>query len=287
MNLGEYLRKKDVPVLVDKLIQKVISDKPDNVLQFLIDELDEVKKLKNWIPNDDRFEILEFNFNDTHVRYWSRVDKKTYKKCPVNELEINTLPTSIWPASFPFAEFLTYFDFKNKSVLELGSGVGLTGLVAAKKGAKHVALSDMSITSVALCELSFELNCFERDSVSAHQLSWGVQSDLNNLLDTRPNQEKFDYVIGADVFYFGNSLKLGLKTAWQSLKPGGTFICVSAVRSDEIEDALRSLPTEMGWLEPNEPFVVESAAKHEGMIYDSFDGITLFEWVKPMDPRTA
>lgn len=49
-----------------------------------------------------------------------------------------------WPCSIALAEYVWQrrHSFRNKSVLELGAGTALPGLVAATVGAAHVTLTD-------------------------------------------------------------------------------------------------------------------------------------------------
>ena len=82
--------------------------------------------------------------------------------------------------------------FKGKSVLELGAGCGLVGIVLAKLGAASVTLTDLE---PALPLLSENIQLNKAHACNASALSWGSSEALRAL--TPP----FDYVIGADIMY--------------------------------------------------------------------------------------
>ncbi|KAM9843582.1 histone-arginine methyltransferase METTL23 [Aulostomus maculatus] len=102
----------------------------------------------------------------------------------------------VWPCAVVLAQYLwTRRDhLKDKTVLELGAGVSLPGVVAARCGAK-VILSDSANTPLCLenCRRSCEANGLH--DVVTLGLTWGeVSPDLIML-------PKVDIILGSDVFY--------------------------------------------------------------------------------------
>ncbi|XP_040918362.1 methyltransferase-like protein 23 [Toxotes jaculatrix] len=102
----------------------------------------------------------------------------------------------VWPCAVVLAQYLwtQRHELKGRTVLELGAGVSLPGVVAAKCGAK-VILSDSAKTPQCLenCRHSCEANGL-RDVVVLG-LTWGeVSPDLVLL-------PKLDFILGSDVFY--------------------------------------------------------------------------------------
>uniref|UniRef100_A0A3B4TR58 Methyltransferase 23, arginine n=1 Tax=Seriola dumerili TaxID=41447 RepID=A0A3B4TR58_SERDU len=102
----------------------------------------------------------------------------------------------VWPCAVVLAQYLwTQREaLKDKTVLELGAGVSLPGVVAARCGAK-VILSDSARTPLCLenCRRSCGANGLH--DVGVLGLTWGeVSPDLVLL-------PKLDIILGSDVFY--------------------------------------------------------------------------------------
>ncbi|XP_034047121.1 methyltransferase-like protein 23 [Thalassophryne amazonica] len=102
----------------------------------------------------------------------------------------------VWPCAVVLAQYLWTHreELKGKTVLELGAGVSLPGVVAAKCGAK-VILSDNANTPRCLdnCRRSCKANGL--NDVLVLGLTWGeISPDLVLL-------PKLDFILGSDVFY--------------------------------------------------------------------------------------
>jgi predicted nicotinamide N-methyase len=95
----------------------------------------------------------------------------------------------LWPAARGLAQYIwEQVDFHGDSVLELGAGLGLTGLVAACKGAR-VTISDYQPEALKIA--------------SRNALRNGIEGVAFELADWRDwiLREKFDWIIGSDVLY--------------------------------------------------------------------------------------
>ncbi|XP_071321992.1 histone-arginine methyltransferase METTL23-like [Trachinotus anak] len=102
----------------------------------------------------------------------------------------------VWPCAVVLAQYLwsQRQELRDKTVLELGAGVSLPGVVAARCGAK-VILSDSAENPLCLenCRRSCEANSLQ--DVAVLGLTWGeVSPDLVLL-------PKLDLILGSDVFY--------------------------------------------------------------------------------------
>lgn len=100
----------------------------------------------------------------------------------------------VWPCSVILAEYVWQqrSRFRGSTILELGAGTSLPGLVAAKVGANVTLTDDSSKAEVLenmtrVCELN-NLNC------NVMGLTWGVWDAT--IFDLRPN-----IILGADVLY--------------------------------------------------------------------------------------
>ncbi|XP_017572467.1 methyltransferase-like protein 23 isoform X1 [Pygocentrus nattereri] len=102
----------------------------------------------------------------------------------------------VWPCAVVLAQYVWIAKEKlqKKSVLELGAGVSLPGVVAAKCGAQ-VILSDSA--ELPLCQNNCKQSCEvnDVDSVTVVGLTWGqVSPELLSL-------PLVDVILGSDVFY--------------------------------------------------------------------------------------
>lgn len=108
----------------------------------------------------------------------------------------------IWPA----AEFLSQYIidnselFKGKTVVELGSGAGLSGLIASQF-AQNTYLTDGNDVVMDLLERN-RVFC-NRNNVLVRKLLWGVEN-IKGLIKEIPN---IDVVIGADVLFWPDSIE--------------------------------------------------------------------------------
>jgi len=136
----------------------------------------------------------------------------------------------IWPSAPVLAWYLwlNKHNYLNKTILELGAGTALPGILLAKIGC-NVILSD-SVTSpicVNNCREAVKLNNLE-NNVEVIPLSWGMIT--TKLLALK---NKLDFVIGSDLFFDPEVFeKLVFTIKWLlSNNPGCQFICTVQERS--------------------------------------------------------
>lgn len=100
----------------------------------------------------------------------------------------------VWPSARMLAEFIarTALVGVGTRILEIGCGVGLVGLVAAKRGG-IVTLTDYSGDAIAMAERNAALNGV---TITAARFDWNDAPDAA----WRP-----DVLLGADVLYFAES----------------------------------------------------------------------------------
>ncbi|XP_038161549.1 methyltransferase-like protein 23 [Cyprinodon tularosa] len=136
----------------------------------------------------------------------------------------------VWPCAVVLAQYLWFHrdQLRGRAVLELGAGVSLPGVVAARCGAK-VILSDGSNKAACLenCGQSCEANGLQ--DVPVLGLSWGEVTPELLLL---PKQ---DLVLGSDVFYDPEDFEDVLLTFVCLLKknPEAQFWTTYQVRSSD------------------------------------------------------
>jgi predicted nicotinamide N-methyase len=101
----------------------------------------------------------------------------------------------VWPCAMVLAEYVHEHraEFSDKVVLEVGAGMGLPGLVAAKVGAR-VYLTDMEKARAGV-EVNVEVNGLVAEF---RAMVWGDLASIEACLHNLP---KVDWILGADVLY--------------------------------------------------------------------------------------
>lgn len=136
-----------------------------------------------------------------------------------------------WEASLLLSEWLLEQDIQGKNILELGSGTGLAGIIAAKKGSKVMA-TDGSERVVSTLRGNFKRNDIAADT---SVLWWGEENDIL--------ERKWDLILGADITYDEDICSDLAKTYEFGLRCGGMGILAATVRN---EDTLMAFVRECG-----------------------------------------
>jgi predicted nicotinamide N-methyase len=135
----------------------------------------------------------------------------------------DTTGLSIWSASLVMARWMQAVGktgyWKDKTVLELGCGCGVPGLMVATSDSKprQMYLTDLNPQTVENLQYNVELNGVE-DFVEAKCMDWDDRS-------TWPD-EKVDFVIGSDLIYIKTLVPLLTSVIFGTIKPGGKFLYV-------------------------------------------------------------
>lgn len=130
---------------------------------------------------------------------------------------------ALWPAAIALAHEIATRpeEFRGRSVLELGAGTGLPGIVAASLGAS-VTQTDRQELALHVCQLNGERNGAAR-----------VEYRLADWTDWR-DDTRYDWVIGSDVLY-ADSLHPHLRRIFETnLAPGGRVLLADPYRADSL-----------------------------------------------------
>ena len=122
-------------------------------------------------------------------------------------------------------------NFKGAKVLELGAGLGLTGLATAVwTDAALVELTDGDPAVVNTLQRSIELNreSFGNTVVRARLLHWDTTEALCN------SSEQFDVVLAGDTVYLTDSHRAHLATIRRWLKPNGLAMVMASTRNGSL-----------------------------------------------------
>ncbi|CAH0479731.1 unnamed protein product [Peronospora belbahrii] len=101
--------------------------------------------------------------------------------------------------------------FAHKSIIELGSGLGLIGILASYLTEENVVVTDGDEDTMELLAANIKLNDV-KDKVQCRKLLWGI--DLDQI------EDKFDIVLGADIIYEQEHVVSLFETVKYLLKPG-------------------------------------------------------------------
>jgi len=133
--------------------------------------------------------------NDVELELLQLSDMQDYIDRLVNKLgRTDTLDLPFWAKIWSSAIILSYFIRRlptkpGMEVLEIGAGVGLCGLIAAKQGFK-TTISDVEPNSLLFCRINILKNHVEEN---AKVMTVDFAKDR---LD-----KKFDYILGAEIVY--------------------------------------------------------------------------------------
>ena len=171
---------------------------------------------------------------------------------------------ALWPSSIALAQDLASRGteaFAGKTVLELGAGTGLPGIVAASFGAR-VVQTDTQDLALEVCRRNGRRN--RQDTIEYRQVDW------TNWHDTT----KYDLILGSDILY-GETMHAHLRRIFtENLAPGGSVVLADPFRAPSIR-LLETLENEEGW-------TVYGAKWKLGSIADP-RAIGVFELLRPAD----
>uniref|UniRef100_A0A8C2T2P7 Valosin containing protein lysine methyltransferase n=1 Tax=Coturnix japonica TaxID=93934 RepID=A0A8C2T2P7_COTJA len=131
----------------------------------------------------------------------------------------------VWDAALVLAKFLETgsFPLSRRAVLELGSGTGAVGIMAATLGA-DVTLTDLQELQELLAVNIDNNRHLVTGSVRAEVLKWG--QDVSGF---RPPP---DYILMADCIYYEESLEPLLKTLRELTGPDTCVLCCYEQRTE-------------------------------------------------------
>jgi len=124
----------------------------------------------------------------------------------------------VWDAALVLADFLVKQEPQpDRSILELGAGLGFAGLCAGARG-HRVTLTDNMPDALAFARLSIHHN--KLNNVEAAYLDW-TQPTLTGA---------FDWIIGSDILYEEKTFEPLMNVLARYLKTGGRIYLSQGIR---------------------------------------------------------
>eukprot|EP00743_Colponemidia_sp_Colp-15_P008409 GILK01009136.1.p1 GENE.GILK01009136.1~~GILK01009136.1.p1 ORF type:complete len:246 (-),score=33.71 GILK01009136.1:187-888(-) len=152
----------------------------------------------------------------------------------------------VWPAAFILSSFIVQHPdiFQSKSVLEVGAGVGLCGLLASRY-ALHTVLTDHNDTVLKVLTRNAQEHTTAPESIQCVKLDWGVNIDEFKQTCPKP----FQVIIGADVVHWPDSVKPLFETvkALMSTAEPSVLLLSYISRSSSNDAALDKYSRELGF----------------------------------------
>ncbi|EGC32664.1 hypothetical protein DICPUDRAFT_155371 [Dictyostelium purpureum] len=125
------------------------------------------------------------------------------KQSELGDIKINA---TLWDTAIVMSKFFELEigrdGLKGKRIIELGSGVGLLGVVLSLLGADIIITEQKSMHGIL--EYNVKKNCKDLSKTKVQELWWG-----DNILDFKP---PFDMIVGSDLIYEDHCIDLLLKS---------------------------------------------------------------------------
>ncbi|KNA19105.1 hypothetical protein SOVF_064660 [Spinacia oleracea] len=134
----------------------------------------------------------------------------------------------VWPGAVLLNEYLSKNAemLQGLSVIELGSGVGVTGVLCSRF-CKKVLMTDHSDEVLKILKKNIDLHAssenFPCSDLEAEKLEWGSSDQRNEILQRYP--EGFDLILGADICFQQSSIPLLFDTVKRLLQIRGKGRC--------------------------------------------------------------
>jgi predicted nicotinamide N-methyase len=143
----------------------------------------------------------------------------------------------LWPAARAAGIYLinNWEVLKSDSVLELGAGCGLSGIVASKlPGVELVVWTDYDPGSLQLITENTEENCSYTCKCRVHFLEWGKPIDAETRRENCYPANGFRLVVGSDLIYCKDVIEPLFRTVAETLHGEGIFVLVSSFQLNEV-----------------------------------------------------
>lgn len=165
----------------------------------------------------EALEVLSINNMKEHL------DSLIAHKKIQDPLQDLPLWAKIWPASFILGRYLRKLASADKSLLELGAGVGICGLIASRYDFSKITLSDSEEMALNFARANILRNGLQ-DKVAALHL------DLRRIQDAKISPS-YDVIAASELLYLDNLHRPILRLLERHLAPDGqALFCTDIAR---------------------------------------------------------
>lgn len=146
-------------------------------------------------------------------------------KNPIKDLP---LWAKVWPASFVLGRFLRHCACAGKTMLELGAGVGVCSLIAARWGFSQIMATDINKDALLFCQVNILANNLQ-NTIKTQYLNL---CSSNVCFDKTDCSRTFDYICASEILYLKELHLPLLKFIKKYLAQSGqVYLCVDWVRN--------------------------------------------------------
>lgn len=140
-----------------------------------------------------------------------------------NPLKDLPLWAKVWPASFVLGNFFHNFQTQDKTLLELGAGMGVCSLLAARHGFKNIQITDINEDALL----------FAQANILKNNLQEKIKARWLDVCQPPANLPLFDFICASEILYLEELRRPLLKFVSRHLAPCGTcLICNDMCRDN-------------------------------------------------------
>lgn len=126
----------------------------------------------------------------------------------------------VWPGAVLMNTYLSEHPetVKDHSIIELGSGVGITGILCSRF-CKEVVLTDHNDEVLEIIKKNIEMQSCSGNAnavLTAEKLEWGNYVHISNIIEKHPSG--FDLILGADICFQQSSISCLFDTVERLLR---------------------------------------------------------------------
>lgn len=221
----------------------------------------------SFFMNDD-YQLTEFTFGSQNIQLFCLQSAST---------DFDLTGQLVWPGAMLLNDYLSKHVeiFQGCTAIELGSGVGITGILC-RRFCNKVVLTDHNEEVLKIIKKNIELHsCPENISPTsnglvAEKLEWGNTDQIHEILQKHPGG--FDFVLGADICFQQSNIPLLFDTVRQLLQVNEgrkcKFILAYVSRAKMMDSMIISEASKFQMQMKEVPETKCIVGNHEGVIYE-------------------